>query len=180
MEVITISGKARHGKDTCALMLKELLEEDGKSVIITHYADYLKYIAMEYYGWDGKKDAKGREILQKLGTDKARANNPNIWVNVLIELARAIGEDFDYMILGDCRFPNEINRWKINGYKTHTIKVERDVESNLTDEQKSHPSEIALDDFNFDAVIINNYSPQILKRGLKKVINDLLYEMEYE
>ena len=26
-------------------------------------------VATTYYGWDGEKDEKGRELLQKLGTD---------------------------------------------------------------------------------------------------------------
>ena len=45
MKVITISGKAQNGKDTTAGLLKAALEADGYKVLITHYADLLKYIA---------------------------------------------------------------------------------------------------------------------------------------
>ena len=44
MKVITISGKAQNGKDTTAGLLKAALEADGYKVLITHYADLLKYI----------------------------------------------------------------------------------------------------------------------------------------
>ena len=43
-KVILISGKARSGKDTLAKVLGDYLKEQGKDVLITHYADSLKYI----------------------------------------------------------------------------------------------------------------------------------------
>ena len=48
MKVITISGKAQNGKDTTAGLLKAALEADGYKVLITHYADLLKYICLLY------------------------------------------------------------------------------------------------------------------------------------
>ena len=59
MKVICISGKAQHGKDTTAAILKELLEADGKSVKIAHFADLLKFICKTYFDWDGQKDERG-------------------------------------------------------------------------------------------------------------------------
>lgn len=56
MKVITISGKAQNGKDTTAGLLKAALEADGYKVLITHYADLLKYICKQFFGWDGQKD----------------------------------------------------------------------------------------------------------------------------
>ena len=48
-EVITISGKARNGKDTLAEMLQHELQSQGLDVVIVHYADLLKYIAKQYF-----------------------------------------------------------------------------------------------------------------------------------
>ena len=48
MKVITISGKAQNGKDTTAGLLKSALEADGYKVLITHYADLLKYICKQF------------------------------------------------------------------------------------------------------------------------------------
>ena len=62
MKVILISGKAQNGKDTVAGSLHKALVNDGKRVLVTHYADLLKYICRNYFGWDGNKDEKGRQI----------------------------------------------------------------------------------------------------------------------
>ena len=51
MKVITISGKAQNGKDTTAGLLKAALEADGYKVLITHYADLLKYICKQFFGY---------------------------------------------------------------------------------------------------------------------------------
>lgn len=55
MKVIAVSGHARHGKDTVARMLQEQLQADGNKVLITHYADLLKYICKTFFMWDGQK-----------------------------------------------------------------------------------------------------------------------------
>ena len=72
MKVITISGKAQNGKDTTARLLKDVLEDDGNTVLIAHYADLLKYICKQFFGWDGNKDEQGRHTLQYVGTDVIR------------------------------------------------------------------------------------------------------------
>lgn len=54
MKVIAVSGHARHGKDTVAKMLQEQLEADGNKVLITHYADLLKYICKTFF-WMGRQ-----------------------------------------------------------------------------------------------------------------------------
>ena len=56
MQVIVISGKAQHGKDTTAGFLKDTLEADGYSVLIAHYGDLVKYVCKMYLGWNGEKD----------------------------------------------------------------------------------------------------------------------------
>ena len=85
MKIILIIGKARMGKDTTANIMKEQLESKGKKVLICHYADLLKYICKTFFGWDGVKDNNGRSILQYVGTDKIRKENPNYWVKFIVE-----------------------------------------------------------------------------------------------
>ena len=60
MKIIAISGKAQHGKDTTAGFLKSTLEADGYKVQVAHYADLLKYICKQFFGWNGQKDDAGR------------------------------------------------------------------------------------------------------------------------
>jgi hypothetical protein len=152
--VICIAGKARAGKDTTANLLKDKLEYMGHRVLILHYADYLKFACKEYFGWNGVKDEAGRTILQAVGTDLARKRFPNIWVAVVDIFMRAFEDSYDYFIVPDCRFPNEIEYLKDKGWNVLRIKVVRlDYDNGLTDEQKSHISETALDNYRFNYVI---------------------------
>lgn len=157
MKIINISGKAQHGKDTCALILKEKLESKNKKVIITHYADLLKYEAKQFFNWDGNKDEKGRQILQYMGTDVIRKINPGYWVNFIKEFMSMFENEWDYVIIPDCRFPNEIEVWGIDNWPNVSVRIIRDnFISNLTSEQLNHPSETALDDYEFDYYIFNS------------------------
>ena len=107
IRIFLISGKAQHGKDTVANLLKEKFER--KSLII-HNADYLKYIAKQYMGWDGSKDESGRRLLQWLGTDKVRneLKKPLFWIEKTCDTIEILRDKFDYFFVPDTRFRNEI------------------------------------------------------------------------
>jgi hypothetical protein len=69
-------------------------------------------------------------------------------------LVTAFQNDFDYVLISDCRFKNEANGFTKAGFDNITVRVTRiDFESSLTDEQKAHPSETSLDDYDFDYYI---------------------------
>lgn len=53
MKIICISGKARHGKDTLAGILKKHLEDHGNRVLVTHFGDLVKYICSYILKKDG-------------------------------------------------------------------------------------------------------------------------------
>ena len=156
MRVICISGQAGAGKDTVGKVIADKLAEQGYTPLITHQADLLKYICTSYFDWDGVKDEAGRSLLQYVGTDVVRKNRPDFWVDFLISMFDLFSENWDCAIIPDCRFPNEISRFKEAGYKTIHIHVERDFESGLTEEQRNHPSENALNEVTPDYVINNN------------------------
>jgi len=152
--IITLSGKARHGKDTSAQIIKSILERRGKRVMVTNYADFLKYLAKQYLDWDGSKDGQGRTLLQHLGTEKVRLRFPDYWVETVMGIAKVFEDDYDCVLIADTRFPNEINCWKEDGYSVISVYVERlNFDNGLTEEQKNHPSENALNDFQFDIKI---------------------------
>ena len=166
MKVIAISGKAESGKDTIAKEIKYLLEEQNYKVMIIHFADVLKFVCRQYFDWDGQKDDYGRSLLQQVGTEMREKNNPNMWVNITKELIRGIGAEFDWVLVPDTRFKEEINM--LNEYFDCTsIRVLRqDIDfygmasdhiNHLTNEQRAHKSECDLDDYKFDHFIINNY-----------------------
>lgn len=125
MKVITISGKAQNGKDTTAGLLKAALEADGYKVLITHYADLLKYICKQFFGWDGQKDDAGRHILQYVGTDIIRQKRPDYWVGFVTSILELFPNEWDYVLIPDCRFPNEIDYLKEAGMDTVNLRVVR-------------------------------------------------------
>jgi len=148
MIVVTISGKAEAGKDFTASILKEKLEAMGKKVLIVHYADYLKFLAKQYFGWDGTKSEEGRRILQWLGTDLVRNRQPDFWVDTVCRLLSVLYEDYDFALIPDCRFPNEIDKMKMCFTDTVSLRVGRLNHDNaLTPQQRYHPSETALDNY---------------------------------
>ena len=165
MKIILISGKAQHGKDTSAAILKEKLEDGGYKVVVAHYADLLKYICGKFFAWNGKKDDYGRHLLQYVGTDVIRKKSPNYWVDFLSEFFSIFSDEWDYAIIPDTRFPNEVDTMREKGFDTIHIRVKREnFESPLTPEQQMHPSEIALDDVTPDFWFVNNGSIEDLEK----------------
>lgn len=174
MKVICISGYASAGKDTFANCLKNIFDKQGKKTLIVHYADYLKFICKAYFGWDGEKDNKGRTLLQHIGTDVARARRPTIWVEVVKIFIDVFGSDYDYILIPDTRFSQEIDLCK-EEYDTTSIRIHRpNFDNGLTEEQKLHPSETSLDNYSFDITIncpsgiknVQEYAEMIVAEGL--------------
>lgn len=157
MKIICVSGKARAGKDTSAQIFENILREQGNKVLVAHYADLVKYICKTFFGWDGEKDERGRTLLQMVGTECVRSKAPDYWVDFIIDILNFFPDVWDYVIIPDCRFPNEINRLTQEGFDASLVKVVRPgYESGLTEEQKKHASEIALDNYNADYTIYND------------------------
>lgn len=156
-KVICISGKAGHGKDTFGQYLYEDLISLNKSARIFHFADLVKFICKQYFDWNGEKDEAGRHLLQYIGTDVIRNQNENYWVDFIINLLTMLDGTWDYIVIPDCRFPNEADRFKDSIFKTYIVRVNRpDYVSTLTEEQQKHTSETAMDNYDFDKVVFNN------------------------
>lgn len=181
MIAITISGKSGSGKDTFADILKEELEKLNKRVLVIHFADLVKFYAKQYFYWDGVKDEKGRTILQHLGTDLIRAHEPDYWAKIVAQFIAIMGETntFDYALVPDARFPNEIEVVRQYVPNTIALNVVRQngewVNPLFTEEQRNHPSETALQNYNDFSFIINNDSDLT---NLYNLANDLIRSME--
>jgi hypothetical protein len=140
------------------------------------YGDLVKYISKTYFNWNGEKDEIGRGILQKVGTDIIRAKEPNYWVNFVIEFVYLFEDDFDYAIIDDCRFKNEIVQWINKGWDTYSIKVTRlNHKSKLNEEQLAHPSENDLNDYIFDYYIESPSGLDNLEIEIDKIFKNILY-----
>lgn len=173
MKVILISGKAEAGKDSTFDIIKGLIPESERAIRMA-YGDYVKDTAEKLWGWDGKKDEKGRALLQWWGTEYVRARYPDFWAETVIRLARVIQDEVDYLVITDVRFPNEIIAWNENEFDIVTVRVERPGHiSDLTEEQCNHISETALDSWPFDITLIatnlTNLSNEVRRLLLPKM-----------
>lgn len=165
---ITISGKAKAGKTLTANILKDELEKYGNKVAIVPFAGYLKYIAKQYYGWDGTKSEESRTLLQQLGTEKTRTKWPDFWVVVVRDFIQFFGKDFDYIISDDARFANECEFSKHYDIPHLSIHVNRpNYDNGLTESQRNHPSETALDNYKFDVYLDAETGKENLEREIR-------------
>lgn len=176
-EAIFLSGKAESGKTTSANILKEEFEKAGYRVLLISFADYLKFVAKKYFGWDGKKDINGRTLLQKIGTDVVRKRQPDFWSDTVARFINVFQDDFDFFIADDTRFSEEVNCLKTYYLPSKTVRVERlNFENHLTPEQRLHESETALDNIKFDYVITSESGIDNLSVEVKKFINSIYKE----
>ena len=180
MKIICLSGCAGHGKDTAAQFLKDKLESKEKTVLVTHYADLLKYICKAFFGWNGEKDEAGRTLLQHVGTDIIRLKRPNFWVKFLADLFELFDEQWDFVIIADCRFPNELTYLQDRGFDViHARVLRQNFDSNLSKEQKKHASETALDDVTPDVWLLNETIEQF-HHEVDALAYDLMLEVRDE
>lgn len=175
-KIILLSGKAEAGKDFCANIFKEQLEAQGKKVLITHYADLLKYICKTFFDWNGEKDEKGRTLLQHVGTDIIRNRIPNYWVKFICGIINMFENEWDYVLIPDTRFPNEVNYLKTNacGNVFHVRVIRPGHKNKLTEEQRNHISEIALDKTVADFTILNT-----LKDNTEHEISKIIKRIDF-
>jgi hypothetical protein len=118
-----------------------------------------------------EKQMTVRDFLQKLGTDSIRDGlHTNAWVNAL--MSDYIGmydldtdkTTYPNWVITDTRFPNEAEAIKkANGI---IIRVERPGVKPIN----NHPSEVSLDNWNFDHTIINDSSVEALAEKVKQIL----------
>ena len=178
MNVILISGHAMNGKDTVASILRDELESEGARVLIAHFADAVKYVCKTFFGWNGQKDEKGRTLLQYVGTDVVRKQDPNFWIVFLADILSFFTGNWDYVLIPDTRFPNEVDTMRLVFDAKH-LRVNRpNFESPLTEEQRRHPSETALDGYYADYIIENDGDLDKLKNSVEVFMKEVLYGRE--
>lgn len=176
-KIYIIGGKAKHGKDTFSSYLKEVYVNNGKKVIITQLAKYIKYYAREMIGWDLSEETKPREFLQQLGTSVIREHlkKDDLFINRMIDDIEIFSYFYDAIIISDVRLKKEINGLKKVYPDLKVIHIVRpNFDNGLTEEQKNHLTEIDLDDY-------NDYSDEIVNvtlDGLKESAENLYTKYE--
>lgn len=173
MRVIVLTGHARSGKDTVATMMKRNLSSMGYNVLIIHYADILKFICKKYLGWDGKKNKRGRTLLQHVGTDIIRNYDSAFFTDFVTKILNMFEGLWDYAIIPDARFYNEIYAPKECKFLTWVVRINRDSDDGLTEEQKNHVSETELDGITANYTINNCGDMNELRQKTNQVIDSI-------
>ena len=169
---ICISGKAQNGKDTSAEIFKNELIARGHSVLVIHQADLLKYICKAFFDWNGEKDEAGRTLLQQVGTNVIRKVEPDFWVDFIAKVTGFFKGAWDYILIPDTRFPNELEKLKADDANVFHVRVIRkDFKSPLTEEQQRHPSETALDGIESDFTLLNDKGIDDLCSGVVGILD---------
>ena len=98
-----------------------------------------------------ERDGVTRAILQEMGTDVRRADDPEYWIKQWDKAVDKAGEGAQ-IVVTDVRFPNELDALRRRGGKL--VRVERPSLPPLG--KTPHPSENSLDYFkDWDAVLMN-------------------------
>lgn len=206
MEVIGFTAKVGGGKDTAGKLVTEALENKGYRVTKLSFAKYLKDICSMMFGWDrerlehdfdykegdtlddGSPDpacaALGmtrRVVMQKIGTEAMRHGlHTDIWI-IALKLAIQRGEydDYDYGLLTDCRFINELQF--VRDLDGTLIQVVRHGEQSTLTDQTQHLSELEWEQWtDWDAVVSNYIDPELSdEENLDALRGLLLSAIEY-
>ena len=162
MSIIAFAGRKQSGKSTlCTQVVNFIydLEQLEDTAAIYNFADPLKNICMDIlglsfeqcHGTDNQKNElvncykdgsqmTARQVLQTVGTEFFRSIQHNVWADATI---RRIQQDNPLVaLIGDCRFPNEVEAIKKAGGTV--IKLTRNLYNS------DHSSETALDPENYD------------------------------
>jgi hypothetical protein len=176
--IFAISGNARAGKDSTADILAKLLNGKLTKVPI---ARSLKYIAKDYFGYNGTHNNEDRKILQTLGTDiiREKLHKPIFHIQQSCDVIEIIQDYYDYIILPDLRFDNEAFYLRTTFLdKVIFLKVERiddNKDDNLTSEQHNHKSENGLVLFkDYDYIIKSKSGLDNLENVIKDVMGEFI------
>lgn len=173
MKLYLICGRARQGKDTLAIYMKNYYEQMGKKATIMQLATPLKTLTRNHFGWDGSEETKPRELLQQLGTDiiRQKLGKTDYFLQRTMEDADILSHFFDVVIISDVRLPYEIEYTKKENKNACIIHIERIEEQNeLSKTQKNHLTETALDNYDvYDYKVINTTLEE-LEESAKNII----------
>lgn len=194
MKVIGFTAKVGGGKDTAGLLITQALEEKGYRVTKLSFAKYLKDICTMMFGWDrvrlehdfdykegdtlddGSPDPACEAIgmtrrvaMQLLGTEAMRNGlHSDIWI-IALKLAIQRGEynDYDYGLLTDCRFINELQF--VRDLDGTLIRLEREGEQSTLTDQTQHQSELEWESWtDWDATVINRIEEELTEAENKE------------
>lgn len=172
IKVIILSGKARSGKDEVADIIVNYYK--NKKVKKLSYAYYLKQYVKNITNWSGTEDDKPRELLQTIGIDLIKNKIDNkLLINRVIEDIKVYSYFYDIIVITDARLIDEVEDIKNVFNGVTTIRINRDIDNNLTSSEKNHITEIGLDNYHDFDYVIDNDDYKDLENSVNKVLEEL-------
>lgn len=164
VKFVGFCGNAYAGKSTSAAYMK-----DAKPYrVVIPFAFRLKEIARNVFGWDGRKDEKGRRLLQLIGTEVAREYNPNFWVNawkdLILETYRGSFIAPTLIIADDVRFDNEAQLIRLWGGSI--VEIVRPEGPKLV---SFHASEVGVHRSLIDQTVMNSGTLEDLRSSIESL-----------
>jgi len=164
-------GELTGGKTTAA-KTAELLLQAFYNVKVCSFARDVKRIAKSF-GWDGSKDAKGRRLLQVIGTEAGRAYDADLWIKLtfmhMLDIFDYSDKNNNIVMFDDLRFVNEAEWIRSRGGVIIQVvdnKVKNDV-------AMSHASEKGIPDCYADLIIRNDLNIFHLVQDMHLLLNRL-------
>ena len=168
-KIIIISGKASSGKS----LVGNIIKQNINNTVLLAYADYLKMYAKNIAGWDGSEDTKPRELLQQLGVELIKTKiDDNMLIKRIIEDIKVYSYFYDYIVITDARFPDEIESIKNEFDNVISIRVNRNIYS-LEKKYQNHSTETGMNEYNnYDYIINNNDDIKALELKVMEVVKN--------
>ena len=170
--VFQFSGVLNSGKDTCATLLRDILEERGKKVLCLNYADFLKVICARNFRYNDNEKEKGRRILQEFGTN-VKQHERDFWIHTVFHFFDLMRFDYDAFIIADCRYEEELQpKPYIYTYPIINIYVARKVDTN--NKYLEHDSEkmaTHFDENQYHWILNNNGTFDETKKQLEDMLD---------
>lgn len=182
---VCVCGKAGSGKNEFARTFADALAERGGWAVDFAFADALKQELWETHGLT-KQDDGGRDLLVALGHSR-RQERADYWID---RLAARIAQSLPFgvtPIITDCRYENELEWAKRNGFVTIRIDAsatDRALVMHARGESpgfvySDHASECELDEADYHLRFTNPHSDRFaLTRAAYWALDLLLEESE--
>lgn len=173
IKVLIMNGPAESGKGETSKIIANHLKWEVKQY---SSIDYVKHVAKEKFGWNGKKNVKGRNLLAGIKQTMI-AYNDMPTKKVIVNIQEGILFGIDLMIV-DIREPDEIDKlvnWcRENKVTCHTCRV-----SNTDKELEAERSGLSLTGdrmygrYDYDIYIYNNKGLFELEQQVKEKFTDV-------
>ena len=164
---VAIGGRMQVGKTTAA---DRLVERHG--FVKYALAAPIKEIAEGAFGWDGRKDARGRRLLQEVGT-VGRNYQGDIWLDRFA--ARLAAETPPRAVVDDLRLEREERYLRKLGFACVLVMRPAELIPAVegAEEARGHETETEIGRLDVDAMIDNSGSFDDLYERLDRLVAEL-------